>query len=81
MTSPIGAVTSNQGPFAGRDAAALTLNDGKITAADGTGQKLEDVFKGDSRRNLSRLLHRLVRRHPLVPMTLYVTSVVGQERP
>jgi len=40
------AVTSNQGPLAGRDAAALTLNDGKITATDGAEQKLEDVFKG-----------------------------------
>jgi xanthine dehydrogenase YagR molybdenum-binding subunit len=40
------AVTSNQGPLAGREAAALTLNDGKITAADGAEQRLEDVFKG-----------------------------------
>jgi xanthine dehydrogenase YagR molybdenum-binding subunit len=40
------AVTSNQGPLAGREAAALTLNDGKITAADGAEQKFEDVFKG-----------------------------------
>jgi xanthine dehydrogenase YagR molybdenum-binding subunit len=40
------AVTSKQGPFAGRDAAALTLNDGKITAADGAEQKLDAVFKG-----------------------------------
>ena len=39
------AVTSNQGPFAGRDAAALTLNDGKIIAADSTEQRFEDVFK------------------------------------
>jgi xanthine dehydrogenase YagR molybdenum-binding subunit len=39
------AVISNQGPFAGRDVAALTLNDGKIAAADGAEQKLEDVFK------------------------------------
>jgi xanthine dehydrogenase YagR molybdenum-binding subunit len=40
------AVTSNQGPLAGREAAALTLNDGKITTADGAEQRLEDVFKG-----------------------------------
>ena len=40
------AVTSNQGPFAGRDPAALTLSDGKIKAADGVEQRLEDVFKG-----------------------------------
>ena len=35
-----------QGPFAGRDLAALTLTGGKIKAADGAEQKLEDVFKG-----------------------------------
>jgi xanthine dehydrogenase YagR molybdenum-binding subunit len=40
------AVTSNQGPLAGREAAALSLNNGKITAADGAEQKFEDVFKG-----------------------------------
>ena len=40
------ATTSNQGPFAGRDATELTLHDGKITAADGAEQKLDDVFKG-----------------------------------
>jgi xanthine dehydrogenase YagR molybdenum-binding subunit len=39
------AVTANQGPLAGRDAAALSLNGGKITAAGGAEQKLEDVFK------------------------------------
>src|SRR5262249_49063714 len=40
------AVTSNQGPFAGRDPAPLTLNDGKIKGPDGAEQRLEDVFKG-----------------------------------
>jgi xanthine dehydrogenase YagR molybdenum-binding subunit len=40
------AVTSNQGSLAGRDAAALTLTGGKITAADGAEQKLEEVFTG-----------------------------------
>jgi xanthine dehydrogenase YagR molybdenum-binding subunit len=39
------AVTSNQGPLAGRDARTLTLNDGTISAADGAQQKLEDAFK------------------------------------
>jgi xanthine dehydrogenase YagR molybdenum-binding subunit len=39
------AVTSNQGPLAGRDAAALTLDAGKITAADGAAQRLDDLFK------------------------------------
>jgi xanthine dehydrogenase YagR molybdenum-binding subunit len=39
------AVTSNQGPLSGRDAATLTLNDGKIIAADGAEQRVEDVFK------------------------------------
>jgi xanthine dehydrogenase YagR molybdenum-binding subunit len=39
------AVTSNQGPLAGRDARTLTLNDGRISAADGAQQKLEDAFK------------------------------------
>jgi xanthine dehydrogenase YagR molybdenum-binding subunit len=39
------AVTSNQGPLAGRDAAELTLEDGKITAADGAEVRLEHVFK------------------------------------
>ena len=39
------AITSNQSPLAGRDAATLTLKDGKVTAADGAGEKLEDVFK------------------------------------
>jgi xanthine dehydrogenase YagR molybdenum-binding subunit len=39
------AITSNQGPLVGRDAAALTLNDGKVTAADGGAQRLEDLFK------------------------------------
>jgi xanthine dehydrogenase YagR molybdenum-binding subunit len=39
------AITLDQGPLAGRDAAALTLNDGKIIAADGTAQRLQDIFK------------------------------------
>jgi len=39
------AVTSNQGPLAGRDPAALTLKNGKISATDGAEQKLDGVFK------------------------------------
>jgi xanthine dehydrogenase YagR molybdenum-binding subunit len=38
-------VTSNQGPLAGRDVATLTLADGKISAADGAEQDLQEVFK------------------------------------
>ncbi len=39
------AVTSNQGPLAGRNEATLTFSDGKITAPDGAMVKLQDVFK------------------------------------
>ena len=39
------AVAAKEGPLAGRSANALTLNDGKVTAADGAGEKVEDVFK------------------------------------
>ena len=39
------AVTANDGPLAGRSADELTLKDGKVAAADGAGEKLEDVFK------------------------------------
>ena len=39
------AVTSNEGPLAGRDTATFTLADGKISAPDGAEQKLQDVFK------------------------------------
>jgi xanthine dehydrogenase YagR molybdenum-binding subunit len=39
------AATANQGPLAGSDTATLTLADGKITAAGGTEQKLDDIFK------------------------------------
>jgi xanthine dehydrogenase YagR molybdenum-binding subunit len=39
------AVTSNQGPLAGHDGAALTLKSGKIRATDGAELKLEDAFK------------------------------------
>ena len=39
------AVAAQEGPLAGRSADALTLNDGKVVAADGAGEKIEDVFK------------------------------------
>jgi xanthine dehydrogenase YagR molybdenum-binding subunit len=39
------AVTTKEGPLAGSSADALTLNDGKVVAPDGAGEKIEDVFK------------------------------------
>jgi xanthine dehydrogenase YagR molybdenum-binding subunit len=39
------AVTANEGPLAGRGIAQLTLGDGKIVAADGAAEKLEDAFR------------------------------------
>lgn len=39
------AVTANEAPLAGRDAAGLTLRDGRIIAADGTGEAIEDTFR------------------------------------
>src|SRR5437016_12696433 len=39
------AVAAKEGPLAGRSANALTLNDGKVIAADGAGEKIEHVFK------------------------------------
>jgi xanthine dehydrogenase YagR molybdenum-binding subunit len=39
------AVTANDGPLAGRDVTTLRLKDGKITASDGAGENLGDVFK------------------------------------
>jgi len=39
------ATTANDGPLAGRNSNELTLKDGKVTASDGSGETLEDVFK------------------------------------
>ncbi len=39
------ATTANDGPLAGRDVDALTLEAGKVAASDGTGESLGDVFK------------------------------------
>jgi xanthine dehydrogenase YagR molybdenum-binding subunit len=39
------ASTANDGPLAGRNAEDLNLKDGKVVANDGTGEKLDEVFK------------------------------------
>ena len=39
------ASTANEGPLAGRSPDELKLADGKVVGRDGTGEKLEDVFK------------------------------------
>jgi xanthine dehydrogenase YagR molybdenum-binding subunit len=39
------ATTANDGPLAGRDPGQIVLTDGKLTAPDGTSEKLEDAFK------------------------------------
>jgi xanthine dehydrogenase YagR molybdenum-binding subunit len=39
------AATANDGPLAGRSADDLTLQDGKVSANDGAGESLADVFK------------------------------------